>query len=136
MEQLPRETLNIPIIIDKLNEIVKFLNNRPNKFKPPTPQEVEAYAREYSVKRPNLNCKISGEKFCGSYEAKGWKVGKVPMKDWKAAVRNWCLNGWGIGGIASAEFKECYKHGCKAEGQAKWKETSGLTYYKCPEHGG
>ena len=132
MEQLPKDCINFPTIVAKINEII----GKRSHFKPPTPQEVEAYAREYGVNRPNLNCKISGEKFCGSYEAKGWKVGKVPMKDWKAAVRNWCLNGWGIDGIASAEFKECYKHGCKAEGPAKWKETSGLTYYKGPAHGG
>ena len=23
------------------------------------------------------------------YDANGWKVGKKPMKDWKAAVRTW-----------------------------------------------
>ena len=23
------------------------------------------------------------------YDANGWKVGKNPMKDWKAAVRTW-----------------------------------------------
>lgn len=29
------------------------------------------------------------EKFIDYYESNGWKVGKNPMKDWKAAVRNW-----------------------------------------------
>jgi hypothetical protein len=28
-------------------------------------------------------------KFVDFYESKGWKVGVVPMKDWKAAARNW-----------------------------------------------
>jgi hypothetical protein len=23
------------------------------------------------------------------YESKGWKVGREPMKDWRAAARNW-----------------------------------------------
>lgn len=27
--------------------------------------------------------------FIGYYESNGWKVGKNPMKDWKAAVRSW-----------------------------------------------
>ena len=31
------------------------------------------------------------------YESKGWKVGKNPMKDWKAAVRNWERNEYGNG---------------------------------------
>ena len=30
------------------------------------------------------------EKFFDHFEANGWKVGgKTPMKDWKAAARNW-----------------------------------------------
>lgn len=32
------------------------------------------------------------EKFWNHYEANGWKVGKVPMKSWKAAITNWRLN--------------------------------------------
>ncbi len=31
---------------------------------------------------------------CKSSESKGWTVGKQPMKDWKAAVRNWERNGY------------------------------------------
>ncbi len=31
-------------------------------------------------------------RFFDFYESKGWKVGKQPMKDWKAAVRNWQRN--------------------------------------------
>jgi len=26
------------------------------------------------------------------YESNGWKIGKVPMADWKAAVRTWEKN--------------------------------------------
>lgn len=29
------------------------------------------------------------EMFVAFYASKGWKVGKVPMKDWRAAVRGW-----------------------------------------------
>lgn len=32
------------------------------------------------------------EKFWNHYESNGWKVGKVPMKSWKAAITNWRLN--------------------------------------------
>jgi len=32
---------------------------------------------------------ILGQQFCDFYSAKGWKIGKEPMKDWKAAVRTW-----------------------------------------------
>jgi len=33
------------------------------------------------------------EKFLDHYESNGWKVGRNPMKDWKAAVRTWERNG-------------------------------------------
>ena len=33
------------------------------------------------------------QKFFNHFESNGWKVGgKSPMKDWKAAARNWILN--------------------------------------------
>ena len=44
--------------------------------------EVEAYCLE----RGNG---IDPVAFVDFYEAKGWCVGKTPMKDWKAAVRTW-----------------------------------------------
>lgn len=52
------------------------------RFVPPTPEEVNAYCRE-------RNNGIDGNEFCDFYTSKGWKVGKNPMKDWKAAVRTW-----------------------------------------------
>lgn len=54
-------------------------------FRPPTVEEV----REYCQSRGN---RISAERFVDHYSANGWKVGKNPMKDWKAAVRNWEKN--------------------------------------------
>jgi len=32
---------------------------------------------------------VNPEIFKDHYESNGWKVGKVPMKDWKATLRNW-----------------------------------------------
>lgn len=52
------------------------------RFHPPTVEEVEAYCFE-------RNNKVDAERFVDYYTANGWKVGKNPMKDWKAAVRNW-----------------------------------------------
>lgn len=53
------------------------------KFKPPTIEEVQEYARDkgYSA--------VDAERFWDFYESKGWMVGSNKMKDWKAAVRNW-----------------------------------------------
>ena len=36
--------------------------------------------------------KIESEKFFNYYESNGWKVGKNPMKNWKAAANNWITN--------------------------------------------
>ena len=35
------------------------------------------------------NNNVDAEYFIDHYESNGWKVGKNPMKDWKATVRNW-----------------------------------------------
>lgn len=32
---------------------------------------------------------IDPERFVDYYSSNGWKVGKNPMRDWKAAVRAW-----------------------------------------------
>jgi hypothetical protein len=52
------------------------------RFVKPTIEEISLYCRE----RQNT---ISAENFFNFYESKGWRVGNQPMKDWKAAVRNW-----------------------------------------------
>ena len=57
-------------------------STRETRFTPPTVEEVAAYCRE----RGNS---VDAERFCDFYASKGWKVGKEPMKDWKAAVRTW-----------------------------------------------
>jgi hypothetical protein len=64
-------------------EVAKAPNARAStRFTPPTPEEVTAYAKEHSYQ-------VDGQRFCDFYASKGWKVGTTPMKDWKAAVRNW-----------------------------------------------
>lgn len=52
------------------------------RFSKPSVEEIKAYCRE-------RNNGIDAEKFFDFYEAKGWTIGKSPMKDWKAAVRTW-----------------------------------------------
>jgi hypothetical protein len=52
------------------------------RFRPPTAAEVDVYIRERGFS-------FTGAAFCDWYEGIGWKVGKHPMKDWKAAARTW-----------------------------------------------
>ena len=55
------------------------------RFVAPTLEEI----REFCFEK-NIN--IDVDRFFNYYESKGWKVGVSPMKDWKAAVRNWAKN--------------------------------------------
>ena len=57
-------------------------NKRACRFAPPTLDDVTAYCTE----RGNG---IDPQRFMDYYQSNGWKVGKNPMKDWKAAVRTW-----------------------------------------------
>ena len=57
-----------------------------SSFKSPTVEEVKAYC----VERGN---KVDPARFIDFYQANGWKVGKNPMRDWKAAVRTWEARG-------------------------------------------
>lgn len=58
---------------------------KPKKFQKPTIEQIKAYCKEAGKD-------IDAEAFFDFYEAKGWVVGRAPMKDWKAAVRNWAKN--------------------------------------------
>lgn len=58
---------------------------RSTRFTPPTPDEVRAYCEEHGYG-------IDAEKFVAYYESNGWRVGRNPMKDWRAAVRTWTRN--------------------------------------------
>ena len=57
-----------------------------SRFKKPTVPEVGAYVKERVASGA---AQIDAGAFCDFYDSKGWKVGKTPMKDWKAAVRTW-----------------------------------------------
>lgn len=57
-------------------------SNKAKRFVKPTLEEVQAYITE-----KGLN--VNAEKFIDYYESNGWKVGRNPMKDWKATVRRW-----------------------------------------------
>jgi len=77
---LPRDPLDLD------PEEVEELVNPPKKkrrFTPPSLQEVEGYIRERNgdITQASL--------FTDYYESNGWKVGKNPMKDWKASLRGW-----------------------------------------------
>ncbi len=54
-------------------------------FQKPTLEEIKNYCLE-------RNNSVDAQSFFDYYSANGWKVGKNPMRDWKATVRNWERN--------------------------------------------
>ena len=52
------------------------------RFSPPSVREIEDYCREKGFL-------LDAERFVDYYASIGWRVGKNPMKDWRAAVRTW-----------------------------------------------
>ena len=65
------------------NEVVKEKTPR-KKFIRPTLDEVRQFAESEMIGSKELP-----EKFFYHYEANGWMINKVPMKNWQAAYRNW-----------------------------------------------
>ena len=65
------------------------------RFSPPTADDVRAYCAESGYH-------VDADRFCDFYAAKGWRIGNTPMKDWRAAVRNWAKRENGPGRAATA----------------------------------
>ena len=59
--------------------------NNKNTFIRPSVETISTYATE-------LGFVLDANHFYDHYEARGWMIGKNPMKDWKAAVRTWKRN--------------------------------------------
>ena len=79
--------IDIEIDKDKDKEIerdkdIEDKKPKRKRFVPPTLSEVSDYCKE-------RNNSVDPERFIDYYESNGWRVGKNPMKDWKAAVRTW-----------------------------------------------
>ena len=79
------DTLCIPYVYPTYTSVTDTVTDTDTdtvKSKHPTLDEVKAYCNE-------RNNRVDPERFIDYYTANGWKVGKNPMKDWKAAVRTW-----------------------------------------------
>lgn len=66
--------------LDKEKNILKK-----EKFAKPSVDEVRTYVSEEHLS-------VDPERFCVYYDSVGWRVGKNPMKSWKAACRTWNIN--------------------------------------------
>ena len=57
-------------------------SKRSSPFVKPTRKEIKQFCADNDYN-------IDADYFYDYYESNGWKVGKNPMKDWQATVRNW-----------------------------------------------
>lgn len=91
---LPSDSVSPEPINEPINEpITKDIGEKKkkvavSKFVEPTLEQAKAYFAE----RGHQDAVSESEKWIDYYIANGWKVGKNPMKDWKAAIRNWMRN--------------------------------------------
>lgn len=109
-----KNDLNLLNIKNKEDDSLQFSNNeQENKFKinneAADPKKIKGKRqRNELIKTPDIKeikefflvnnqTEVDADKFFNYYESNGWKIGgKSPMKNWKAAARNWILR--------SAEF--------------------------------
>lgn len=77
-------TSNSTTISNSKNNKENMADKPPNRhsFSPPCVDDVREYCREKGYN-------VDPERFVDYYTSNGWKVGRNPMKDWKAAVRSW-----------------------------------------------
>lgn len=68
---------------NKLVDNIVVCETTRTRFQKPTIEEVKEYAKR------NGTIVSDPERFFEYYSANGWKVGRNPMKDWKAAFRMW-----------------------------------------------
>lgn len=90
-----------------------------SKFRPPTSDEVAAYCRER--KSP-----VDPEAFMAYYTANGWRVGRNPMKNWKACITTWERNEKNRGVNGHAKPQPVKPRLPTPEEDARWSPTTGI----------
>ena len=83
MKDDERYTVGIPGGIPRIEESREDKNSiEKSRTAHPSIEDVQSYIDEKGYH-------FSAEAFVSYYQSNGWKVGKNPMKDWKAACRTW-----------------------------------------------
>ena len=77
---------------------------------PPSLSEVQEYCKQRSNN-------IDPQKFVDYYEARGWLIGKVKMKNWQAAIRTWEQRG----DNNSTQKTDIPRYVPSAEDKAQWR---------------
>jgi hypothetical protein len=78
-------TNNNEVEVNKNEEVTSIVLPAPRKrkvFEIPTLEQVQAYITEHKLT-------VNPARFHAYYTSNGWRVGKNPMKNWKAAIVTW-----------------------------------------------
>lgn len=122
-ERKGKERIGKDTDTEKDTEKEKKRKGESSRFAPPTLDDVTAYCTE----RGNG---IDPQRFIDYYQSNGWKVGKNPMKDWKAAVRTWEQRDAAPKKADNlAEIREYYDQMCGLYPMAK-KKDEGWDYFQ------
>ncbi len=81
-EQVATQEINERSLETETETETETEKKKPTRFAPPTLDEVSQYCKS----RNNI---VDPIKFHAFYSSKGWKVGRSPMKDWRACVVTW-----------------------------------------------
>jgi hypothetical protein len=87
----------------------------------PTLKEVVEYGVEISLPEKESH------RAWDHYQSNGWKVGKNPLKDWKAAMRNW-KRGWAERNPGAVRSMATGKPNLDQEGWSEWLRKKNITY--------
>ena len=74
-----------PVKNSQKSKTQKSKTQKSNSMTKPTIEQVTKYFAEKKHPTPATEA----EHWLDYYTANGWKIGKNPMQDWKAAIRNW-----------------------------------------------
>jgi len=81
----PHPSTQVP---DPVLSTVSASPRKRSDARPQSAMDVVAYGMTLEPALPP----VEAQRFWDYYESNGWRVGRNPMKDWKAAVRNWQRN--------------------------------------------
>lgn len=77
--------------------VTSRVEQMPNGFIPPSPFQARRVADLYCKSRHVDPAVFDEDEFCRYYAERGWTTrNRVPMKDWKTAVRSWVKRAAGL----------------------------------------
>ena len=97
--------------IEPVKNPQKSKTQKSNSMTKPTIEQVT----EYFAERKHPSPATEAEHWLDYYTANGWKVGKNPMQDWKATIRNWMRHDTGDQNHAAHQHTSHQAHQSSAD---------------------